>query len=51
LTALKTTGNVDADLGIGATRYYVITITPTVASNNTLQNRKVSFGLTWHLEQ
>jgi predicted ribosomally synthesized peptide with SipW-like signal peptide len=51
LTALKTTGNVDADLASGATRYYVITITPTVASNNTLQNRKVSFGLTWHLEQ
>jgi predicted ribosomally synthesized peptide with SipW-like signal peptide len=51
LTALKTTGNVAADLATGATRYYVITITPTVASNNTLQNRKVSFGLTWHLEQ
>lgn len=51
LTALKTTGNVNADLATGATRYYVIRITPTVASNNTLQNRKVSFGLTWHLEQ
>jgi predicted ribosomally synthesized peptide with SipW-like signal peptide len=51
LTPLKTTGNVNAGLGIGATRYYVIRITPTVASNNTLQNRKVSFGLTWHLEQ
>jgi predicted ribosomally synthesized peptide with SipW-like signal peptide len=51
LTALKTTGNLDADLASGATRYYVITISPTVASDNTLQNRKVSFGLTWHIEQ
>jgi predicted ribosomally synthesized peptide with SipW-like signal peptide len=51
LTALKTTGGADADLGAGVTRYYVITINPTVASDNTLQNRKVSFGLTWHLEQ
>jgi predicted ribosomally synthesized peptide with SipW-like signal peptide len=51
LTPLKTTGNVNAGLGIGATRYYVIRITPTVALNNTLQNRKVAFGLTWHLEQ
>jgi predicted ribosomally synthesized peptide with SipW-like signal peptide len=51
LTALKTTGNLDADLASGATRYYAITISPTVASDNTLQNRKVSFGLTWHIEQ
>jgi predicted ribosomally synthesized peptide with SipW-like signal peptide len=51
LTPLKTTGNVNADLPSGATRYYVIRIAPTVASDNTLQNRKVSFGLTWHLEQ
>jgi len=50
-TPLKTTGNVNAGLASGATRYYVIRITPNVASNNTLQNRKVSFGLTWHLDQ
>ena len=50
-TPLKTTGGVNADLSNGATRYYVIRITPTVASNNTLQNRKVTFGLTWHIDQ
>lgn len=50
-TPLKTTGNVNAGLSNGATRYYVIRITPSVASDNTLQNRKVTFGLTWHIDQ
>jgi predicted ribosomally synthesized peptide with SipW-like signal peptide len=50
-TPLTAAGNVPADLASGATRYYVIRITPTVASDNSLQNRKVSFGLTWHIEQ
>jgi len=51
LTNLLTTGAATATLAAGATRYYVITIAPTVASGNTLQNRKVSFGMTWHLDQ
>jgi predicted ribosomally synthesized peptide with SipW-like signal peptide len=50
-TNLKTTGAVNATLAAGATRYYVITINPNVASGNSLQNRKVSFGLTWRLDQ
>lgn len=41
-----------ATLGHGSTRYYVITVNPGgVASGNALQNRKVSFGMTWHIDQ
>jgi hypothetical protein len=52
LTALQTTGAVDADLTAGSTRYYVITVSPGgVTNDNTLQNRQVSFDLNWHLDQ
>jgi predicted ribosomally synthesized peptide with SipW-like signal peptide len=51
LTLLKTTGNVNADLTASSTRYYVITILPSVTNDNTLQNRKVTFALSWHLDQ
>lgn len=49
LTALDTDGS--PALGAGSTRYYVITIDPTVTNDNTLQNRKVSFGMSWHIDQ
>ena len=52
LTALKTTGGVNAPLAASGHRYYVIKITPGgVANDNTLQNRLVTFALTWHLDQ
>jgi predicted ribosomally synthesized peptide with SipW-like signal peptide len=39
-------------LAAGAARYYVITIDPAgVSSGNQLQNRSVSFGLTWNIAQ
>ncbi|HUJ56684.1 MAG TPA: SipW-dependent-type signal peptide-containing protein [Gaiellaceae bacterium] len=37
--------------GAANTKYYVITIAPSVASDNTLQNRAVSFDMTWHIDQ
>ncbi len=41
-----------ATLAHGATRYYLITINPGgVPSGNQLQNRSVSFGMTWHIDQ
>jgi predicted ribosomally synthesized peptide with SipW-like signal peptide len=51
LTALKTTGAVNATLNAAATRYYVVTILPSVTNDNTLQNRKLTFALSWHLDQ
>ena len=51
LTALKTTGAVNATLNAAATRFYVVTILPSVTNDNTLQNRKVAFALSWHLDQ
>lgn len=52
LTALKTTGAATATLAAGATRYYVITISPGgVTNDNTLQNRLLTFDLTWHIDQ
>jgi hypothetical protein len=52
LTALQTTGGVNAPLASSASRYYVITITPGgVTNDNTLQNRLITFALTWHLDQ
>ena len=52
LTNLKTTGGVTATLNSGTTRYYKITITPnTGLAGNVLQNRKVSFDMTWHIDQ
>jgi len=47
---LKTTSGNDATLAANQTRYYVISIKPDVANDNTLQNRQVTFGLTWHID-
>jgi predicted ribosomally synthesized peptide with SipW-like signal peptide len=53
LTTMKTTGNTTADLTAGSQRYYVITVKPNPAlqTGNTLQNRTVTFDLTWHIDQ
>jgi predicted ribosomally synthesized peptide with SipW-like signal peptide len=53
LTALQTTGAVNADLAAGSPRYYTVTITPdsTLLSGNTLQNRTVAFDLNWKIDQ
>lgn len=52
LTQLKTTAAANATLAAGATRYYVITVSPAgVGSGNALQNLKVTFGLTWHIDE
>ena len=51
LTSLLTTGAVPATLAAGASRYYTVQINPVVATDNSLQNRKVTFDLTWHLDQ
>ena len=51
LTTLNTTGATPATLAAGASRYYVIEINPNVPSNNTLQNRRATFDLTWHIDQ
>lgn len=52
LQTLLTTGAATATLAAGGTRYYVITVSPGgVASDNTLQNRLLTFGLTWHIDQ
>jgi predicted ribosomally synthesized peptide with SipW-like signal peptide len=48
LTNLQTTTG-SAQLAPSATRYYVITIQPTVASDNQLQNRKVTFDMDWQI--
>lgn len=49
LTALNVNGT--PALAANSTRYYVITVDPSVANGNTLQNRAVSFGMTWHIDQ
>jgi predicted ribosomally synthesized peptide with SipW-like signal peptide len=42
----------NATLTASATRYYVITIDPAGVSNgNQLQNRAITFDLTWHIDQ
>lgn len=42
----------NATLASGLTRYYVITVDPAGVSNgNQLQNRAISFDLTWHIDQ
>lgn len=51
LTLLKTTGAANADLTSTSTRYYVVKILPSVTNDNTLQNRKITFALAWHLDQ
>jgi hypothetical protein len=52
-TNLKTTGNVAATIAAGATRYYVMSVEPVISggNNNSLQNLKLSFDVTWHLDQ
>ena len=50
-TQLKTTGNTNATLTAGQTRYYVITIDPSgVGSGNALQNLTATFDLRWHID-
>jgi hypothetical protein len=56
LTTLLTTGAATADFtafgGATDTRYYVITVDPSgLPTDNTMQNRKVTFSLTWHIDQ
>lgn len=52
LTTLKTTAAATATLNATTTRYYTITITPGgVTNDNTLQNRRVTFDMLWHLDQ
>lgn len=52
LTNLLTTSAANATLAAGATRYYVITVSPGgVASDNSMQNRLLTFALTWHIDQ
>ncbi len=52
LTTLKTTAAATATLAASGTRYYVISISPGgVTNDNTLQNRRITFSLTWHIDQ
>ena len=52
LQTLLTTGGATATLAASGTRYYVITVSPGgVTNDNTLQNRLLTFGLTWHIDQ
>lgn len=56
LTTLKTTANATATFtasgGATDTRYYVITVDPSgLPTDNTMQNRQVTFDLTWHIDQ
>src|SRR5438270_4685525 len=51
LTLLKTTAAANATLAASGTRYYVVTVLPSVTNDNTLQNRKLTFALNWHLDQ
>lgn len=53
---LKTTGAANATFtaagGAKDTRYYVIKIVPGgVTQDNSLQNRKISFDMSWHIDQ
>ena len=50
-TQLKTTGNANATLTAGQTRYYVIKIDPTsVGTGNALQNLTATFDMRWHID-
>lgn len=52
LTQLLTTGGANATLAAGATRYYVITVDPSgVGTGNALQNLKLTFAMTFHIDQ
>lgn len=48
---LLTTGAATATLVHATSRYYNVEIQPNVATDNSLQNRKVTFDLTWHIDQ
>ena len=55
-TTLHTTAAAQVTIAPGATRYYVISILPkpsllTDNNGNRLQNRLLTFGLTWHIDQ
>jgi hypothetical protein len=50
---LNTTGDVATTLAAGGTSYYVMNVDPVVTggNNNSLQNLKLTFDVTWHLDQ
>jgi hypothetical protein len=49
---LKTTGGVNATLAGGATKYYVIKVDPSgVGTGNALQNLKLTFSMSFHIDQ
>ena len=51
-TNLKTTGGANATLASGATRYYVIKVDPSgVGTGNALQNLKLTFAMSFHIDQ
>ena len=48
---LLTTTGASTTLAAGATRYYVITVDPSgVGSGNALQNLKLTFDMSWHVD-
>lgn len=50
-TSLLTAAGANATLSAGQTRYYVIKVDPTsVGTGNALQNLKLTFGLSWHMD-
>jgi predicted ribosomally synthesized peptide with SipW-like signal peptide len=53
LTNLNTTGNTATTLAAGDTSYYVMNVDPVVTggNDNSLQNLKLTFDVTWHLDQ
>jgi predicted ribosomally synthesized peptide with SipW-like signal peptide len=52
LTQLLTTSAANATLTAGQTRYYVIKVDPSgVGSGNQLQNLKLTFAMTFHIDQ
>jgi predicted ribosomally synthesized peptide with SipW-like signal peptide len=44
-------GNTTTQLTHQQSRYFVIGIKPTATLDNTFQNKKISFDLTWHIDQ
>jgi len=51
-TQVLTTGAANATLAAGATRYYVIKIDPSgVGTGNALQNLKLTFAMSFHIDQ
>jgi len=51
-TNLKTSGGANATLAAGATKYYVIKVDPSgVGTGNALQNLKLTFSLSFHIDQ